>query len=140
MTPLSRARLLPDGVPACSAAEVVVGAGAPRVRLAYGAARPLSPDAETVVARQAAAPARPGPPPPSPPSPSRSGSRPLPADSAALAGLVGTLGRFPALRAVVVADSAGSLAVRRALVRAGAPPGRVGTQTGAPSGVRLVAE
>ena len=129
---------LPDGVRVLGA-EVVVGAGAPRVRLAYGAARPLSPDAETVVARQAAA--RLGLDPAAVTAePVALGLRPLPADSAALAGLAGTLGRFPALRAVVVADSAGSLAVRRALVRAGAPPGRVGTQTGAPSGVRLVAE
>jgi uncharacterized hydrophobic protein (TIGR00271 family) len=100
---------LPEGVRVVGA-EVAVGAGPPRVRLAYGAARPLSPDAEEVVARQAAA--RLGLAPAAVALEPIALSRPLPADSLAAAAIVSALGRFPTLRAAVVADSAGAAAVR----------------------------
>ena len=129
---------LPDGVRVVGV-EVGVGAGAPRVRVAYGAARPLSPDAEDVVARQVAARLGLGPG-AAVLEPVVLGPRPLPPDSAAVAALAGTLGRFSALRAVVVADSAGAAAVRRALVRAGAPAGRVSARAGAPAAVRLAVD
>ena len=124
---------LPDGVRALGA-DVAVGTGPARVVVAYAAARPLSPDAEGIVAGQAAralgldrgAVAV---------EPVVLGS--VSPDSAAVAGLAATVARFSALRAVVTADSAGAAALRGRLVRAGAPAERVETRRGAPS-LRLV--
>ena len=131
-----RGLALPGGVRALGA-DVAVGGGPARVVVAYAAPRRLSPDAEAIVADQAAralgldrgAVAV---------EPVVLGSRPVPPDSAAVAGMAAVLARYPALRVVVTADSAASAALRGRLVRAGAPAARVEGRVGPPA-VRLVA-
>lgn len=136
VTDALRGLALPAGVRPVGAEVLVTGAGPVRVRVAYAAARPLPPEAEAIVARQAAA--RLGLPPGAVAvDPVDLGARPLPADSADAAAVGRLLARFPSLRLAVVADSAAAEGVRRQLVRAGAPRAQVSARSGAPGSLVL---
>ncbi|OZC02699.1 hypothetical protein [Rubricoccus marinus] len=108
--------------------EIGVGDGPPALTVLYAASRRLSPDAEQLLARQAALAL--GVPPEAARTRSvRLGTRAVPADSSSAARFasdLGTLvGRYASLRLVVRADSASGARLRQGLVRAGAPDAQV---------------
>ena len=120
---------LPEGARPLGA-EIGVGGGPARVSVAYVAPRAPSPDANDLVAGQAARAL----------GLDRSsvsveavvaGDRSLPADTLGLQRLATLVARHPALRLTVTADSAEAVALRRRLVDAGVPASRVEAQTGA---------
>ncbi|MEP0547379.1 MAG: TIGR00341 family protein [Rhodothermales bacterium] len=127
---------LPDGVEPLGA-EVVVGSGPARLLVTYAAARPLSAEAETMIARQAAAALRLD---ADAVATEAVATRPyaLPVDSARTAAWRDLLGRFPRLRLVVTADSATADSVRRALLAGGTPDDQVIARVGAPPRIHLV--
>lgn len=121
---------LPDSVTVLGA-EATLTDGAVGLALAYAAPRPLPPEAETILTRQAAralgldaAGVR--------ATPVTLGPRPVPTDSATLADLADLLRRYPPLRLVVAGDSAGTGSTRRALQAAGAPAARLRVRAEAP--------
>ena len=125
---------LPDGVRPVGA-EVSVG-GAPRVVVAYAARRALPPEAEAIVARQAAdALGLDG----------RAvvveavvvGPRAVPSDSAGVRALAALVARHPALQLTITDDSAAADGLRRRLVAAGAPAGQVEGRPGAPPSAQV---
>ncbi len=126
---------LPDSVRPVGA-EVIVSDGPPRLRVAYAAPQQLPPEAEAMVARQAAA-ALGLDPDAVTTEAIETGPRAFPPDSARTTELRGLLTRFPTLRLVVTADSAAVGDQRQALLRAGLPGDQVITRTGSPSQLRL---
>ena len=126
---------LPDGVRPVGA-EVSVGGGAPRVVVAYAARRALPPEAEAIVARQAADALG---------LDRRAvgleavvvGPRAVPSDSAGVRALAALVARHPALRLTITDDSAAADGLRRRVVAAGAPAGQVEGRPGAPSSAQI---
>ena len=129
------ALVLPDGVRPVGA-EVFVGAGAPRVVVAYAAREALPPQAEAIVARQAADALG---------LDRRAvgvdaivvGPQAVPADSAGVRELAGLVARYPALRLTITDDSLAADGLRRRIVAAGAPADRVVNRTGAPARTQI---
>ncbi|HIL57900.1 MAG TPA: TIGR00341 family protein [Rhodothermales bacterium] len=120
----------PDSV-ALLGGEVGVGDGPPALTVLYAATRRLSPDAEALLARQAARAVD------LPDASGRArlvrlGSRPVPSDSAAAARVVSSTAalasRYAPLRVTVAADSARASQLRRQLAAAGVPANRVSVQ------------
>ena len=129
------ALVLPDGVRPVGA-EVFVGAGAPRVVVAYAARAALPPEAESIVARQAADAL----------GLSRRtvgvdavvvGPQAAPSDSAGVRELADLVARYPALRLTITADSAAADGLRRRIVEAGAPAGSVTNRPGSPARTQI---
>ena len=126
---------LPDGARAVGA-ELTLGASRPRVRIVYAAERPFSPDAESIVRRQAA---------------DRLGldvdrvtvgaidlaPRDVPLDTAEVDRLGALLERYPRLGLDVTADSAAAALVRSRIARRGVAPDRVALRSGAPTRARV---
>ena len=129
------ALVLPDGVRPVGA-EVFVGAGVPRVVVAYAARAALPPEAEAIVARQAADALG---------LDRRAvgvdaivvGPRAVPADSAGVRELAGLVARYPALRLTITDDSLAADGLRRRIVEAGAPADRVQGRAGAPARTQI---
>ena len=127
---------LPDSVQPLGA-EVVVGSGVPQLRLAYAASRPLPPEAEAMMARQAAASLG--------IDPGFVATEVVSTQSVAdptdarVEAWREALTRFPTLRLVATADSAAMDGIRQRLLGAGVPENQLVIQAGTPQRVTLVA-